>query len=329
MKTITQIEAWTLSVVDLVAQGRKVEDTRIELKSVWPDPAKTARRMAAHANAAGGEEILWIIGLSETQGVVPCKPIDMAEWMPQVVKEFDGLAPLIRDVVVPVNGSMVTALAIDSSRAPYVVKNPNYGGSGETIQWEVPWREGTTTRSARREDLVRMLAAVDAPPAIDVIGGRMVSQAAKALPSSAHTLLPEVFSAEHINWIVGLELYVVPSNRDRIVFPLHRCRLSWRGRGEPLRSATSLAFVPFDVFSKRTEFPSQTVISSPTEVVIDGPGKVALTGRLVEPLSDRNGGKLEVWVELTSGLGGRSVVASGALALAHDNENGMFWELVR
>ena len=33
-----EIEAWVLSIVDRVAKGQPVEDTRVELKAKWPDP---------------------------------------------------------------------------------------------------------------------------------------------------------------------------------------------------------------------------------------------------------------------------------------------------
>ncbi len=77
---------------------------------------------------------------------------------------FDQVAPeLVRHLNVHLsNGEVVAALLFSTDRAPYVVKNG--GGSPEL---EVPIREGTRTRSARRDELLRMLVpAVSVPPAL-------------------------------------------------------------------------------------------------------------------------------------------------------------------
>jgi len=43
-------------------KGQPIEDTRVEVKAVWPsDSNYAARRIPGHANAAGGESILWLI----------------------------------------------------------------------------------------------------------------------------------------------------------------------------------------------------------------------------------------------------------------------------
>ena len=66
-----QLEAWVLSFVDHVIAGRRIEDSRVELKADWPKPKSAARRIAGHANAADSDSILWIIGLAEGKGVSP------------------------------------------------------------------------------------------------------------------------------------------------------------------------------------------------------------------------------------------------------------------
>ena len=57
-----QIESWALRVIDCVKRGQPNEDFLVELKRDWIDEAKAARRIAGHANAARGENILWLIG---------------------------------------------------------------------------------------------------------------------------------------------------------------------------------------------------------------------------------------------------------------------------
>jgi len=66
-----RLEERVLSIVELVLNGRTVEDDRVELKAEWPeDHYKAARHIAGLANASRGEDVLWIVGLDETTGVV-------------------------------------------------------------------------------------------------------------------------------------------------------------------------------------------------------------------------------------------------------------------
>ena len=59
------------------------------------DHAGAARRIAAHANAARLEPILWILGVDEKAAVVKgASAIDPAEWYARVTAEFsDAWAP--------------------------------------------------------------------------------------------------------------------------------------------------------------------------------------------------------------------------------------------
>lgn len=91
-----QIEAWALDVVGRVNLGDSVEDSRVELKAAWPDPQKAAGRIAGHANAVRGAEILWLIGVDEARGVVGADTNEMATWFPRVEGKFDSLMPRTR-----------------------------------------------------------------------------------------------------------------------------------------------------------------------------------------------------------------------------------------
>lgn len=88
-----EIEAWAHRVVETVKSGHKVEDSLVELKSTLIEAKKAARRLAAHANAANGQPILWIIGLDETSGVVQSIQDDLSDWWNQMKSEFDDEAP--------------------------------------------------------------------------------------------------------------------------------------------------------------------------------------------------------------------------------------------
>lgn len=58
-------------------------------------------------------------------------------------------------MVIPTETSAQTpvlALAFETDEAPYVVK-----ASEGLVDLEVPWRDGTTTQSAKRSELLRIL----------------------------------------------------------------------------------------------------------------------------------------------------------------------------
>ena len=221
--TLQQIEAWVLAITELVKAGKLVEDSRVELKGDWPDAHKAARRLATHANSARGESILWIIGLDEQRGVVPFRQTDFAEWIQQVHKEFDGLSPTIRELVVPTGSGFVIALFVDTSRVPYIIRNPNFGSPhGGAIQFEVPWREGTSVRSARREDLLRILVPVQKLPILEVLSASVTLASEKGVTAAYQNQVPAVRHQPHLYWEIALAVYMTPLTNDRVVFPVHR-----------------------------------------------------------------------------------------------------------
>src|SRR5262249_7998798 len=149
------IEIWALKVINRVQLKQPHEDSLVELKREWIPPSKAARRIAGHANAARGEPILWLIGVDEKQGVQGATIQDLADWWRQVQLEFNGVTPEMKDVNISWNGHAVVALQFETERAPFVVRNPAHGKSaGEPIELEVPWRDGTRTRSANRNELM-------------------------------------------------------------------------------------------------------------------------------------------------------------------------------
>ena len=155
--TSQELEVWTRKIVDTALSGQHTEDSRIELKSEWPEPEKAAHRLAAHANAAGGSPILWIIGVDETaRALTNPAPTERANWITSVASFFDGYPPtLLTDVNMIIHDKSVVALYFETEHgAPYVVKHATGGSYPERV---VPWREGTRTRAARRHELLRIL----------------------------------------------------------------------------------------------------------------------------------------------------------------------------
>jgi hypothetical protein len=168
-----ELETWVTRILDAAAAGHPSEDFRIEFKREWPDPVRAARRLAGHANAALGDQILWLVGVDDSGIVVGSVNNERATWWPKVEGCFDEAPPrLVKDMNIAHGSHTVVALLFDTERAPFVVNAPPPGG---TIQREIPWREGTQIRTARRQDIIRMVAPIVGLPTIDLVGGELVT----------------------------------------------------------------------------------------------------------------------------------------------------------
>lgn len=263
-----QIEKWALDVMDRVQAKLPIEDARVEVKAKWIPAQRAARRIAAHANAARGEPVLWLIGVDEKKGeIIGAEREELANWFSAVEAEFDGLAPALTDMVVPIDGKVVIALLFETDRAPFVVRNPK--GTG-VATLEVPWREGTKTRSAKRSDLIRVLVPVQRIPDMEVLGGE---------------LIVEPQTDGQLGWSLSMELYVVPMTDDRIVVPKHRCECDFEVVDIQQRTPMKIRRLspPKKMAFRRTAADppprtlSETVRSTATELLIYGPGLVGLS----------------------------------------------------
>lgn len=259
--TRTEIEAWALRIVDALKKGAPHEDSRVELKREWIEPNKAARRIAAHANAAGAEPVLWLIGVDQTDGVVGAKHVELSDWWSRVQAEFNELAPEMTDLVVTADGHTIIALLFTTDRAPFVVK-----ATGDLL--EVPWRDGTRTRSARRSNLVSMLAPTTRLPSFEILMGSFTVKK------------KTVGETDYLVGRATLEIYVVPEDDRRVVFPVHNARLilELRPGGRPL------GFVPVifsvaggDRFIPGVRRASITIQVSASELIVDGPGSFRIS----------------------------------------------------
>jgi hypothetical protein len=163
------LEARVISAVDRIRAGQSVEDDLIECKRDWPQESK-ARQLAGSLNRAGGDPVVYIIGIDEKTGAVhDISGTDVLDWWGQIIPKFDQLPPeMVRHLFVPVggDGEHVVAVAFDSARAPFLVKT---GSANPSL--EVPMREGTGTRTARRDELLRLLIpSIRLPEAIALEG---------------------------------------------------------------------------------------------------------------------------------------------------------------
>jgi hypothetical protein len=150
-----RLEARVIHLVDMVVSGRKVEDDRVEMKSDWPaDHRRAARQIAGLANVAGGEQILWIIGIDEdAHSLATPSDIEPAAWWGSVSRWFAEVAPEIALLTVPTRHGTVVVLEFETRRAPYLVTTTGAGG----VDREIPWRVANSTRSAHRSEILRSL----------------------------------------------------------------------------------------------------------------------------------------------------------------------------
>jgi hypothetical protein len=177
-RTREEITGWALEVVRRLEEGRQTEDAFVELKAQWPaDPLRAARRLAAHANSARGEPILWLIGVDERRGVVGVQAHEISTWWDQVENQFDRIAPAMTEVALEVpSGPAVVAVCFDTSERPFVVRTGK-----EDVDREIPWREGTRTRSARRSEILTMLERPAPAPVAAMVDGSLVARVSHGL----------------------------------------------------------------------------------------------------------------------------------------------------
>jgi len=276
----SELEAWALLVADAAVRGDPIEHDRVELKTTWPEtPAAAARRLAAHANAAGGETVLWLIGVDErARAVRGAEPNELANWLPAVQAQFRGPTPsLLRQGSLRHSGHQIVALLFATDRAPYVVLNPASGKpEAGPVELEVPWREGTRTRSAHHEDLIRILEPAARVPTIEPLRA--------SVTVSDH---PSINPGPFYWWDITAHLYFTSRNDRRVVIPLHHCAVALQADDQPLDAIAHHLILerppkrglPWDASPPANhEMPgdSITVTATESELVLDGPGAVRL-----------------------------------------------------
>jgi hypothetical protein len=198
-------------VVEHVLAGGRNEDSTFEIKAGWVPATEAARRVAGHANAAGGHEIIWIFGLDEdSHRLVALDATDPANWFAALRSEFErGHAPRpVQHRTIHFDQGAVHACQFDTDDCPYVIKNPQHGKvAGHAISLEVPWRDGTRVRTAGRADLLKLLLPVQQIPALDVIRA-CLSLNTRSRPTKAS---------------LNLEVFLYPREGARLSIPMHRC----------------------------------------------------------------------------------------------------------
>jgi hypothetical protein len=318
MKPI-EIESWALRVLEQLAKGAQPEGDTVELKAEWPNPIKTARRLAAHANAARGHDILWLIGIDEKRGIVGANGNEFSEWWSQAETQFDGVVPSVQLIVVSWQTKPVAALCFNTDRAPYVVKNPLFGlREGGSVEWEIPWREGAATRSATRNDVLLLLAPLRKAPKVTFLSGHV-------------TLEQGTKQTKEVTFRVRANLYVVPSQESTVVFPYYCASVTvsprpgvelpaeWITMGAGPRKKLEFGRI---ALASRNQ-PHVTVNSgmdmihaTPDDIIIQVPGKIEVSASVpVESIQPDETLPIEVRISLTDIVSeaGVSIACTSAL----------------
>lgn len=254
-----EIEQWVIRVADQVATSAHSEDSLVELKATWPEQAEAARRIAAHANSARGADILWIIGIDEEHGICGAELNELSNWFAGVRKHFDDVAPDVVDLNVRIADKTVVALLFRTDRAPYVVRNPNFGKpNGGAISREIPWREGRSTRTATRQDILRLIAPLVPLPEIECLN--LAVRVCKEWTDNI---------AQVHMWHLEGRLYIAPKPGTTVTIPSHRVK----AQGGPQDQFDEFEFQSFQFYVpyKSTQNP---VSANHAGVTIVNPGLV-------------------------------------------------------
>jgi hypothetical protein len=263
---------------------------------------------------------MWLIGIDEKKGVIGAEQNKMADWWAQVKSELDGVWPTLVDLNVPTKEKTVVALYFETDRSPYVVKNPTEG----SIKLEVPWREGTSIRTAMRSDLLKLLVPQQALPDFEIL---------------ASSLTVRLDDKKMIHWSLGMTIYVEPRTSERVVIPFHRCQalVETRGTlGKVELGGLSLRPGVGPYSMGRPTMESKLIEGTNTEIICNGPGMFSVsasisirnTGNItVEFLHDLRA-KVLVSLKLFPRKDGRGVALSAELAPKAATEgNSMKWAL--
>lgn len=298
----TQLEALVIQAIDALRAGANPEDDRIEFKRGWPGVEK-ARQLAAAANQARGESIIYVVGIDDKTGEsYPLDGTDPATWWNQMEARFDEVAPdLVRHIGIQISeGERVVALQFQTDRAPYLVRV----GADSGGQLEVPIRAGTRTRSAKRHELLRMLYPAATVPRLSAVGAALyVFERGYSAPPGAVALT------------LWVKVYFETSSESPIFLPHHLAHAE--AVGGSIRARGNMIV---ESFTGKTARRRPTI--RPDGVAVPGPGTAPLNARwFLRSDAMEEIATLERWrVTLSLPVSGSDVAATLALDLGGRQE---------
>lgn len=116
----------------------------------------------------------------------------------------------------------------------------------------MPWREGTEVRSARREDVIRLVAPLKAVPIVELQEGHI-----RVSPADGY---------DEGTFYASFTIYIVPPDEAQIVAPDHKFSATFCINGDPIPYVVK--YVQFHPSGNST-----TLHASHSELVINGPGR--------------------------------------------------------
>jgi hypothetical protein len=321
MKLI-EIESWALRILENVEKHLPVEDSAVELKTEWPtDHAKAARRLAAHANAARGQTILWLIGADDKKGeIVGVNYQELSNWFSSIQSFFDGMiAPDLQSLNISYKTKTIVALCFETLRAPYLVRNPAFGKiAGEPMEWEAPWREGTKTRSATRNELILILTALGKMPKFELLNGEVLFATVQE-------------DANANNFGFTLEMYVVPFNEVFVTFPFHKCSAEVSAGSEIIADEFRIGMdstmdqIERDFESRRSQHAwfhdkpithvdvktgNEIIKATIFEIFIRGPGRIKMVGGCRIPANKGDWSEINLKITLVEAASDARIILS-------------------
>lgn len=278
-----ELEVLILDIAESIDSGSLVEDQTIELKSVFPDnEKKAARQIAGLANAARSEGVTWIVGMDEVRGVIGVDKTEIADWWPAVKKHFSSACPSLETVAVKkLKGKTVLGLHFRTLEIPYLVNNPN---GGQVISREIPWREGNSTRTAKRDDVLRMLVPRVKAPQLEVL-------------SMTVTFTSNLSVRE---FAIHSEVYLYSSTETTVTIPYHRSRIFVKA--ETLdKFEIPMKYEIGSLGSIRMHAEFSMISQTKNEGIVAGPGLFVIMGKLENfrlSIDDMRAQPLEIELEL-------------------------------
>ncbi len=248
-----------------------------------PKPVKAARRLAAMANAAQGEPLLWIIGAvpkdadggedsGENAIAVPGDK-ELEDWLMEVRTVFEGVAPHVEKLPFQnEEGQPLLALHVETDRAPFVIYRGSSSkvrqkGNGEghrpaTVRTEIPWLDGEgEVRGIRRLELLRMITPLRSLPSLELISAEL---------KFWENVNRNLDRRSTYYWSLDATVYVVPRENGRIVLPFRQCRVTIESREGTVFSSQA------DQVNLTADKADASVIQNETALMISGIGQFYL-----------------------------------------------------
>ena len=274
MTTKEQLNARVHTIIATITSGLRVEDQTVECKREWIQIPKMARQLAGLANAANGEEVLWIVGIDDDKRVIlGAQAQELANYIPQLHAEYDANCgpELLIHSTIHYDHKTVHALLFDSCSAPYVIKARRNDVGGTNPEYEVPFRVGESTITARRQHLLRIFAPASRLPAIEFL----------------HV---QASGSDRSRMGLMARMHITTPGGQRVVIPDHRCGIGFRVDADE-------KYVPASGVSVRRE-EGNLVIASSKQLVVDGGAFARISGVVEGDCSDLRDHTLIVRVEI-------------------------------